>query len=91
MSDDLHEKTKRLLLELNYFLIHVTAYFVINIALVIIAFGDLEKRGWIFYILLIWAPGLIYHCIRVYGIDLLKSKNKKMNLIWSWLIKISIG
>ena len=91
MSEDFHEKTKKLLNDLNHFLIHVVIYFIVNISLVLFAFGNLSGRWWVFLIILTWAMGLLYHCIKVYGIDLLKTKNKKLNLLWSFLFKITVG
>lgn len=91
MSNDLYEKTKRLLNQLNHFIFHVVLYFCVNIALILAAFVDLQHRWWIFFIIGSWALGLIYHGLLVYGVDPLKSKNKKANLLWSWLFKITVG
>ena len=87
----MHEKTRKLLNDLNYFLIHVIIYFVVNISLVLFAFGDLSGRWWVFLIILSWALGVLYHSIKVYGVDLLKSKNKKLNAFWSLIFKVTIG
>lgn len=89
MDNDLYEKTRQLLTQLNHFIIHVVIYFFVNLALVLAAFSDLGTRWWIFFFVISWAIGLIYHGFRVYGVDLLSKKNKKANLLFSWLLKFS--
>ncbi|WP_350099572.1 2TM domain-containing protein [Fulvivirga sp.] len=91
MSDDLQEKTRQLLNDLNYFLAHIIIYFIVNISLVLFAFGNLSSRWWVFLIVLFCSLALLYHCIKVYGVDLLKSRNKKLNLLWSFFFKLTIG
>ncbi len=91
MNNELYDKTRKLLRQLNHFIIHVVLYFFINMALVLTAFGDIQGRWWIFFIVLMWATGLIYHGFRVYGIDLFNTKDKKSNLFWSWVLKLTTG
>jgi hypothetical protein len=91
MDNDQYENTKQLLRQLNLFLLHVVIYFFINIIIVLIAFNDAANRWWLFFVVGIWAIGLIYHCLRVYGVDLLSPKNKKTNLLWTWALKAVAG
>ncbi|MTI22904.1 2TM domain-containing protein [Fulvivirga sp. RKSG066] len=89
MSNDLYDKTRQLLKELNHFIIHVVLYFFANLGLIITAFGDLQKRWWIFFIVLFWAILIIYHGLKVYGIDLLNRKDKRSRLLFGWLMKLT--
>lgn len=91
MNNELYDKTRKLLRQLNHFILHVILYFFINMGLVLMAFGDIQGRWWIFFIIMVWAIALIYHGFRVYGVDILNSKNKKVNLLWSWLLKLTTG
>ena len=91
MTEDLHKKTKKLIADLNYFLAHIILFFIANIAGVFYAFSDIQKYWWIFLLTAFWAIGLIYHSIRVYGVDLLKSKYRKVKLLFQWLMKLSFS
>lgn len=88
-KDDVYKKTQRLLKQLNYFILHVIVYFLSNIALVIMAFTDVGDRWWLFLIVFVWALVVIYHAFRVYGVDILSKKNKRMNAIWSYCLKLA--
>jgi len=88
MSTELYERTRRLLRQLNHFIIHVVLYFFLNMALILMAFYDIHNRWWIFFIVTIWAIGLVYHGFRVYGIDWFNPKNKKARLLWMGLLKL---
>ena len=89
MSEDLHKNTERLLKSLNYFILHIIAYFICNIAMISYAFGDLGNRWWVFLLAITWAIALIYHSVLVYGVDLLKPKNKKLKLLMSYLTALT--
>ncbi len=91
MSEEIKEKTEKLLKTLNYFIAHIVVYFIVNIAMITYAFSGLSERWWVFPISVIWSFALIYHSILVYGIDLLKTRNKKLKLLFSYLAKLSIG
>jgi len=89
MDKDIYKKTRVLLKQLNYFILHVIVYFLGNIGLVILAFsGTVEKWG-IFLFLSIWAIGIIYHAFRVYGVDFLSRKNKKVNAFFNYFLKLT--
>lgn len=89
MDEDLYNKTKMLLKQLNYFIAHVLVFMSANAFLIHTAFNDVSSRWWILTFVIIWAVVLIYHCIRVYGADPLNPKNKKTNLLWGWLLKFA--
>lgn len=89
MDKESFKKTQVLLKQLNYFILHVIIYMLSNIALVIMAFSDLGERWWIFLIVGVWAFAVIYHAFRVYGVDFLSRKNRKVNAFWSYFIKLA--
>ncbi|MEM6525706.1 MAG: 2TM domain-containing protein [Bacteroidota bacterium] len=89
MDNDLYNKTKTLLKQLNYFIGHVLIFMVANAFLVHIAFSEVSKRWWILTLVMIWAISLIYHGMRVYGIDPLNPKNKKAKFFFGWLFKLA--
>ena len=89
MDNDVYKKTKLLLRQLNYFIAHVVAFMVCNAFLVSTAFSQPKNRWLIVGFVVLWAVGLIYHGLRIYGIDLLNLKNKKTKLLWSWFFKLS--
>ncbi|HNP18170.1 MAG TPA: 2TM domain-containing protein [Fulvivirga sp.] len=91
MDNEIYEKTKQLLRQLNHFLLHVIVYFFVNMFIVVTAFTDISNRWWLFFIVIVWAFALIYHCLRVYGVDILSRKNKKMNLLWSLVLRAVSG
>ncbi len=69
MNPEVYEKTRQLIKALNFFMIHILIYLSANIALALYTFGDIRSRwGWLFLIVC-WALALIYHGLRVYGID----------------------
>ena len=89
MDKDTYKKTQALLKQLNYFILHVIIYFLSNIALVILAFKDVGERWWVFLFVIGWAIAVIYHAFRVYGVDFLSRKNKKMHAFWSYFLKLA--
>ncbi|QSE97519.1 2TM domain-containing protein [Fulvivirga lutea] len=89
MEEDIHSKTKKLINELNYFMVHVMSYFVINLPLMIYIFMDIGSRWWIFLVAIAWSLVLIYHSLRVYGTDPLRIKNKGLRLLFSYLLKLT--
>ena len=90
MNDELHKKTKDLLKQLNYFIIHVLTFMFFNAVLVHAAFRDSQNRGWVLFFVGLWALALIYHGLKVYGIDIFNPKNKKVNHLWGW-VKLVTG
>ena len=89
MNNELHENTRKLLRQLNYFIVHVVLYFFVNMGLVLAAFDNIDGRWWIFFIVIGWALALIFHGLKVYGVNILNPKDKRANLIWSWLMKFA--
>ncbi len=89
MNNELYQNTKKLLRQLNQFIVHVVLYFFVNMGLVLAAFSDLQGRWWIFFIVIAWALVLILHGLRVYGVDILNTKDKRANLLWSWIMKFT--
>ncbi|MEL7003897.1 MAG: 2TM domain-containing protein [Bacteroidota bacterium] len=89
MDKDIYKKTRVLLKQLNYFILHVIIYFLGNVGLVIMAFSDIGEKWWIFLFLAIWAVGIIYHAFRVYGVDFLSRKNKKVNAFFNYILKLA--
>lgn len=87
MEDDneLYEKTKALLQALNHFLIHIVIYFVCNAIITIFIFQDLSARWEMFIIIVFWAIVLIYHALRVYGVNPINGNNKKLSKMWGWI------
>jgi len=74
MDPKIYEKTRQLVKALNLFVAHVFCYFLANIMLSLYAFRDISNRwGWLFLIVC-WAIILIYHGIRIYGIDPIEGK-----------------
>ena len=74
MNSEIYEKTKRLIRALNLFVAHVFAYFLANVMLSIYTFSDIASRWGFLFIIALWALVLIYHGIRVYGIDPISGK-----------------
>ncbi len=89
MDNDLYDKTKQLLKQLNYFIGHVLIFMSANAFLIHVAFEEVSKRWWILTFVIIWAVILIYHGMRVYGIDPLNPRNKKTKLLFGWLVKLA--
>ena len=89
MNDELHKKTKDLLKQLNYFIIHVLVFMFFNALIVHAAFRHSQNRGWVLFFVGLWALALIYHGLKVYGIDIFNPKNKKFNHLWGWLKLVS--
>ena len=89
MYNDLYNKTMTLLKQLNYFIAHVLIFMSMNAFLIHTAFRDVSSRWWILTFVIIWALVLIYHGMRVYGVDPLNTKNKKTNLFWGWVLKLA--
>ena len=83
--NNLHEKTKKLLRDLNYFLAHVIVYFVCNAIGTFLIFKNMQERWWLFIFIIAWAFGLIYHALRVYGIDVINWKDRNLGKMWSWI------
>ena len=81
-NKELHEKTKLLLQRLNHFMIHVVIYFLVNFGIIVIVFHNLSERWGLFFIAIVWAILLIYHALIVYGVDILKRKNRLKSFIW---------
>ena len=84
-KQELYEKTKQLLRDLNYFLAHIVIYFVCNAALTFVIFKNITERWWMFFFVFLWALGVIYHALKVYGIDLLGDRRNKLSKMWSWV------
>ena len=76
MNQDIYEKTRRLVQALNIFVVHVFIYFISNISLALFTFRDISHRWPWLFLIVIWAVGLIYHGIRVYGLDPFSGKRK---------------
>ena len=82
---EMHEKTKKLFKQLNQFLIHVVAYFICNAILTYFIFQNVTQRWGMFFIIFAWALVMIYHALRVYGVDVIKDDDKKLSKIWGWV------
>lgn len=91
MEEDIHSKTKKLIDDLNYFMFHVIVYFIVNLSLMVFIFSNLDQRWWMFMPGIAWAFGLVYHSLRVYGYDPFNPKKKGLKLLFSYLIKFSLG
>jgi hypothetical protein len=50
--------------------------------LIAVAFNRLEERWWLFIVVIGWAFGIMYHALKVYGVELMK---KKANKMMSWV------
>jgi hypothetical protein len=81
-NDELQNNTKKLLKDLNYFIVHIFIYLVTNTVLIAVAFNRLEERWWLFIVVIGWAFGIMYHALKVYGVELMK---KKANKMMSWV------
>ena len=81
-NEDLYHKTKKLLNQLNYFLVHILVYLVTNTVLILVAFHDLQERWWLFIVVIGWAFGIIYHALKVYGVEFV---NRKVGKMMSWI------
>ena len=84
---DIHDKTRALLKQLNYFVAHIIVYFFVNLGLVYLIF-NFDGLRWLVFIIVGWALGVIYHGFRISGIDFLSSKDKSSKLLWSWVFKL---
>ncbi|MDH5474924.1 MAG: 2TM domain-containing protein [Cyclobacteriaceae bacterium] len=84
-SQEVYEKTKKLLKQLNRFLIHVVLYFISNAALTFYIFQNIDERWWLFFFIFAWAIGMIYHALLIYGIDIIKKNDKKLSKVWGWV------
>lgn len=91
MDNEIYNKTKKLLKQLNYFIAHVLVFMVGNGFLVHTAFVEVSTRWWILTFVIIWAIILIYHGMRVYGVDPLNPKNKNVKFFYGWLLKFTAG
>lgn len=89
MKEDIHKKTQDLLKKLDYFIIHVLLFMLFNAILVHVAFSHGQNRWWVLLFVGLWAVALIYHGLKVYGVDLLDHRNKKINHLWSWVLKLT--
>ncbi|WP_370688808.1 2TM domain-containing protein [Fulvivirga ulvae] len=81
-NTELYQKTKQLLRQLNYFIVHVVVYFIVNVSIILMIFQDIRGRWGLLFPVVLWALALIYHGLRIYGINVFSNKNKKH--IWSW-------
>ncbi|MEO1050888.1 MAG: 2TM domain-containing protein [Bacteroidota bacterium] len=88
-EQDIHKKTQQLLDQLGYFVAHVVSYIVCNIGLTLYIFSNIQRRWGLLFIILFWSIALIYHGIKVYGVDVLSSRNKKLNQYLMWLLKMA--
>ena len=89
IEDDFQKKTQLFLKQLNYFIIHVLVFMLSNTFLMSVFFNENSNRWWFLFFVITWAVILIYHGLRIYGIDPLNRKNKKTKLLWSWVLKLS--
>ena len=69
MRPELLLQTKKLLRAMDQFLLHVAIYTLVNLALIVFVFFNISERWGLLSIVVLWAFGLIYHGIRVYGRD----------------------
>ncbi|TRX58468.1 2TM domain-containing protein [Fulvivirga sp. M361] len=90
INDDLYKKTKVLLKQLNYFIIHVLVFMLFNALLVSAFFNrSTNSRWWVLSFVVFWAVALIYHGMRLNGVDPFNRKNKRTKLLWSLVLKLS--
>ena len=76
MNPEIYDKTKKLIRELNLFIVHIFVYFLSNVTLALYVFRDVSSRWIWLFIIVCWALLVIYHGLRVYGIDPVKSKKE---------------
>ena len=84
-NQEIYEKTKKLLRELNHFLIHVVVYFICNAVITFAIFQNVSSRWGMFFIIFAWAFALIYHAIRIFGMDSTNSDEQHLSKMWSWV------
>lgn len=84
-NQELYKKTKKLLRQLNHFLVHVVIYFISNVFIAYIIFQNISEHWWLFFFIFSWAIGIIYHALRVYGVDVLNNNDDKLSKMWSWI------
>ena len=73
-SENQPDTTRESLRQLNYFIGHVIAYFMINLALLFFIFNNMESSWWILSPAILWALVLLYHAMRFCGISFKKQK-----------------
>ena len=65
-NKELYKSTRKLVNQLNYFLIHIAIYFVVNIVLVLFIFSNFNVLWWIWFPIILWAILLVYHGMVIY-------------------------
>ncbi len=65
MNKKLTEETRRFLKKLDRFLIHLSIYLVVNMALAIYTFTDFTTNWWILFPMICWALLLLYHAMEM--------------------------
>ena len=77
-----YRTTKRLLRDLNLFMVHVLLYFAANILLILYAFRNIGENWWMMFPVILWSVFLIYHGIYIYT----NRKNDKVRSFLSFLL-----
>lgn len=74
-NKEIYKKTRLLLEQLNYFIGHVLAYFVINVITIFLGYKHVESLWWVILPGL-WTLFLLYHAMHIYEPLFLREKNK---------------
>jgi hypothetical protein len=74
MRPEILDQTRKLIKEMNMLMVHLGIYMLVNLLLLVFVFNNITERWGLLFIVLIWALGVIYHGIRVYGRDPMKKK-----------------
>ncbi|WP_040495135.1 2TM domain-containing protein [Fulvivirga imtechensis] len=75
-TENQHSTARESLRQLNYFIGHVVAYFMINLALLFFIFTNMESRWWVISPAILWALVLLYHAIKFCGISFRRPKKQ---------------
>ncbi|MCH7974214.1 MAG: 2TM domain-containing protein [Bacteroidetes bacterium] len=62
----LYQSTRRLVNKLNYFLVHIVTYLIVNIALILLIFSNFNVLWWVLIPITLWSISLVYHGIVIY-------------------------
>jgi hypothetical protein len=74
-------KSRKLLRELNWYLLHIGVYLILNMSLVVYIYTNAAKRWPLLFIVVSWALLLIYHGLKINNVHLFKRDRKKVSVL----------
>jgi hypothetical protein len=70
---------------MNFLLLHLGVYMLVNLILLVYVFNNITSRWGFLFVVVLWAFGVIYHGVRVYGKDPMKPKKMQALMGVSWI------